>query len=196
MSDSNNQASATNLNNLVGQLLISMPCLNESFFSHTITLICNHSNEGAMGLVLNHSLGVPLVDIFDQLDITNKKPSNSKAPIMSGGPVQQDRGFVLHSAGPTWDSTIPITDDISLTVSQDVIQAIANGQSPEKFIVTLGYAGWDKNQLEDEIADNAWLILPADSSIVFDSAIEERWNIASQRLGIDLNLISSTAGHA
>ena len=173
-----------------------MPSLNESFFSHTITLICNHSSEGAMGLVLNQSLGVPLGDIFDQLDITNQQPSNTKAPIMSGGPVQQDRGFVLHSAGPTWDSTIPITDDISLTVSQDIIHAIANEQAPEKFIVTLGYAGWDENQLEDEIADNSWLILPADTNIVFDDAIEERWNIASQRLGVDLNLISSATGHA
>jgi putative transcriptional regulator len=186
-----------NLSHLSNQFLIAMPSLNNSFFSHTITLMCNHDSEGAMGLVINQPLDVPLSDIFSQIGIDNSEAAQfSDTPVMCGGPVSPERGFVLHSADSDWNSTLPISNEISLTASQDILHAIAAGKGPEKFMVLLGYAGWDANQLEDEIADNAWLTTEADSGIVLDTPVDQRWAAASANLGINLDLIPNTSGHA
>ena len=182
---------------LQNQFLIAMPTLNQSFFSHTISLMCNHDESGAMGLIINQPLDVPLGEIFSQVGIDDPEHCcHADAPVLCGGPVQADRGFVLHSPEKRWDSTLPVSDKISLTVSLDVIHAIARGDGPDKFLVMLGYAGWDGGQLEEEIADNAWLTAAVDPAIVFDTAIEQRWSTASQSLGINLDLISNSAGHA
>ncbi len=182
------------LGSLRNHFLIAMPSLNESIFSHTITYICDHSEDGAMGLVINQPLGITMAEIYKQLDCGEGQ--NPDAPVLCGGPVQPERGFILHSSDKRWDSSLVISDDVVLTASRDIVEAIAHGNGPAKTLVALGYAGWGAGQLEDEIADNAWLTVPADSCIIFDTPIEQRWNAASKSIGIDLNLISGTAGHA
>ncbi len=182
-------------NSLRDHFLIAMPGLQDSIFAHTITYICEHSPDGAMGIVINHPLNLSLGDIFEQMEM----PANSRIgreAVLSGGPVQVERGFVLHSAGKRWESTLQISPDISLTASRDIIQAMAENRGPENAVVALGYAGWGAGQLEAEIASNAWLTVPADSHILFDTPVEQRWSSAAKQLGIDLNLISATAGHA
>ncbi len=181
------------LGSLRNQFLIAMPALSNSIFSHTITYICEHNDDGAMGLVINQPLNVSLAEIFAQMGF---KGSTAAAPVLSGGPVQPERGFVLHSPDSQWNSSMAIAEDVMLTGSRDIIDAIATDKGPEKFLIMLGYAGWGSGQLENEIANNAWLTAAADSRIIFDTPIEQRWSSVAQNLGIDLNLISTTAGHA
>jgi len=183
------------LGNLRNQFLIAMPSLNESIFSHTITYICDHSDDGAMGLVINQPLGINMSEIYQQLECTDAGHHRDEA-VLCGGPVQPERGFILHTPDQRWESSLAVSEDIMLTASRDIIDAMSRNQGPDKFLVALGYAGWDAGQLEDEIANNAWLTLPAEASILFDTPIEQRWSAASKSLGIDLNLISGIAGHA
>jgi len=183
------------LGNLRNQFLIAMPSLNESIFSHTITYICDHSDDGAMGLVINQPLGINMSEIYQQLECTDVDHHRDEA-VLCGGPVQPERGFILHTPDQRWESSLAVSEDIMLTASRDIIDAMSRNQGPEKFLVALGYAGWDAGQLEDEIANNAWLTLPAEANILFDTPIEQRWSAASKSLGIDLNLISGIAGHA
>lgn len=184
------------IGNLRDHFLIAMPSLNASIFSHTITYICDHSEDGAMGLVINQPLGIDLKDIYQQLQCGDEHSHDALTPVLAGGPVQPERGFILHSSDQCWESSLVVSEDIVLTASRDIIESIAQSRGPTKYLVALGYAGWGAGQLEEEIADNAWLTVPADSSIVFDTPIEQRWTAASKSLGIDLNLISGTAGHA
>jgi len=181
--------------NLRGHFLIAMPSLRDPIFAQAITYICEHSREGALGIVINHPLELKLGEIFKQLELEDHGP-NANLQVVSGGPVQMDRGFVLHPHGKKWESTIEVSADISLTASRDIIVSLAENKGPEKALVALGYAGWGAGQLEDEITSNAWLTVPADSEIIFDTPSEQRWSAASKHLGIDLNLIHSTAGHA
>jgi putative transcriptional regulator len=181
---------------LTNHFLIAMPNLADPNFFHTVTYICEHGDTGAMGLVINRPIGLQLADIFEQLDIQITDPSVNERPVYAGGPVQGDRGFVLHDTKSKWDSTLRITDDISITTSLDILQAIATGKGPEKSLVALGYAGWGAGQLADELAQNAWLSGPARSDIIFDRPSNERWQAAADLLGVDLNLLSSDAGHA
>ncbi|BFM18551.1 YqgE/AlgH family protein [Maricurvus nonylphenolicus] len=175
--------------------LIAMPGLNNSVFSHTITYMCDHSEDGAMGIVINNPMDMDLGEIFRQFK-TSDLAGIGDQPVMGGGPVQVERGFVLHSPDSVWESTLGVSEEVSLSTSRDIIEAMAQGKGPAKALVALGYAGWGPGQLEAEIADNAWLTVPADSRIIFDTPIEQRWSAAAKQLGIDLNLISSTAGHA
>ncbi|MEX1032815.1 MAG: YqgE/AlgH family protein [Cellvibrionaceae bacterium] len=178
-----------------GQFLIAMPSLRDPMFSHTITYVCDHTAAGALGIIINHPLELKLGEIFRQLDLPQTS-SASEQTVLSGGPVQIDRGFVLHPTGRSWESTIQISAEVSLTASRDIIVAMANDKGPDKALVALGYAGWGAGQLEEEIAANAWLTIPAESQILFDTPCEQRWTAASRHLGIDLNLIHGTAGHA
>lgn len=180
---------------LRGHFLIAMPSLRDPIFANTITYVCEHSREGALGIVVNHPLELDLGEIFKQLDLESTNPLASM-PVLSGGPVQMDRGFVLHPRGEKWESTIEVSSDISLTASRDIMVSLAENKGPQKALVALGYAGWGAGQLEEEIGQNSWLTVPADSSILFDTPCEQRWTAASKYLGIDLNLIHSTAGHA
>ncbi|WP_237457473.1 YqgE/AlgH family protein [Pseudomaricurvus sp. HS19] len=183
------------MSSLRNHFLIAMPSLNDSIFSHTITYVCEHDESGAMGLVINQPLGVEMDEIYRQLKCSDEQRADT--PVLCGGPVQPERGFILHPASNyDWESSLQVSGDVSLTASRDIIDAIANGTGPQQFLIALGYAGWAPGQLEDEIANNAWLTLPADSALMFDTPIEQRWGAISRQLGIDLNLISGTAGHA
>lgn len=175
--------------------LIAMPGLNDSSFAHTVTYICEHSDKGAMGVVINTATPMLLKEIFTQMSLDDLSDQGDQI-VMSGGPVQPERGFVLHSNEAKWQSTLEISPDISLTASRDIITALAAGRGPKQCLIALGYAGWGEGQLEAEIAANSWLTVPADKNIIFNTPFEERWTLAAQALGIDVNLISSTAGHA
>lgn len=175
--------------------LIAMPGLTDPIFSRSVTYVCDHSEQGAMGIVINQPLDIKLGDVFAQLAIEHKDFLADR-PVLAGGPVNMQRGFVLHRDTGSWESTLRITTEISLTASRDIVSAIALDQGPKSAIFALGYAGWSAGQLEGEIANNAWLVVPAETSIIFDTPVEERWNATARLLGIDLNLISSSAGHA
>lgn len=180
---------------LKNHFLIAMPALNDGIFAHSITYICEHSEHGAMGIVINHPLDLSLDEIFQHLDIDNT--SSHQERILAGGPVHMDRGFILHrSTDKRWDSTLQVSDQISLTTSQDILSAIAHDEGPRDNIVALGYAGWGEGQLEHELAENAWLTAPADSEIIFNTPIEKRASAAAAKMGVDLALISPQAGHA
>ncbi len=180
---------------LRNHLLIAMPSLNDPIFANSITYICDHSADGAMGLVINRAMEIQLADVFEQMELVYE-PEMGRRPILSGGPVSQQRGFVLHPTEGSWQSTIAIAPEISLTASRDIIDAMASGKGPNKAQFVLGYAGWGAGQLEQELKENSWLTVPADSEIVFDTPIEQRWHTAASRLGIDLHLLHSAPGHA
>ncbi|GLS27050.1 YqgE/AlgH family protein [Marinibactrum halimedae] len=175
--------------------LIAMPGLQDPDFSQTITYICEHSDQGAMGLIVNHTMSMKLGEILLQMDI-NDDAGVGEQEVLTGGPVQLERGFVLHSTEKKWSSTYEVSDDIALTASRDVIESIGKGEGPEHHLVILGYAGWSAGQLEQEIADNAWLTIPASRNVLFDIPTEQRWHAAAKAVGIDLYLMSSAAGHA
>ena len=186
---------------LTNHLLIAMPSLNDPNFEQSVSYICEHNNEGAMGIVINHPMDLSFADLCEQLEIEITDMDTAAYPIFDGGPVEVDRGFILHTPIGDWESTLEITKDIGLTMSQDIIEAIANGYSsdnspPEHFIITLGYAGWSEDQIEDEIAANAWLNVPATNEILFHTVTEKRWTAAAALLGIDLQQLSSDIGHA
>jgi len=181
---------------LTNHLLIAMPGLQDPNFARTVTYICEHTEHGAMGIVINRPLNVTLGALLDQLDIVARHPGVAETPIYQGGPVQTDRGFVLHTAGYSYDSTLNITPDISVTTSRDILEAIARGEGPDQVLIALGYAGWGSGQLEQEMSANAWLNGPASNDIIFRLDPSARWMAAAQLLGVDLNLMSGEAGHA
>jgi putative transcriptional regulator len=181
---------------LKNHFLVAMPSLNEGIFAHSLTYMCEHSEHGAMGIVINRPLDLRLRDILEHLEIDDIRIPQD-ALIMAGGPVQTDRGFVLHRASEhSWESTLHITDEIALTTSRDILAAIAHDQGPAAALVALGYAGWSGGQLEDELARNSWLTIPADSAIIFNTPVAQRLNAAAAKLGIDLALLAPGAGHA
>ncbi|WP_137885922.1 YqgE/AlgH family protein [Pseudomonas sp. 2FE] len=177
-------------------LLIAMPHMADPHFVQTVSYIVEHNAQGAMGLVINRPSGLSLADVLEQL-----RPDNPPAllcqslPIFSGGPVQTDRGFVLHPSGQQFQATLEL-GELALSTSQDALFAIADGIGPEKYLITLGYAGWEAGQLESELVNNVWLTCPADPHILFDLPYDQRLNAAAERLGINLSLLTSQAGHA
>jgi len=181
---------------LVNQLLIAMPGMADPNFATTVTLICEHNDDGALGIVINRPLNLVLGGLFEQLDVHDADPGIARQPVLSGGPVGIERGFVLHGPGQRFENTVVVSDDISLTLSRDVIDALARGQGPERLLVALGYAGWQAGQLEHEMLANAWLSVPATPEIVFDTPFAERWDKAARVLGIDIARMSTDAGHA
>ncbi len=182
-------------NSLRGHFLIAMPGLKDSIFSDSITYICDHSEQGAMGIILNQPLNIKLDEVFDQLSL-EYEPGAGETPVLSGGPVNSQQGFVLHKNEGKWDSTLQISDGVCLTASRDIVSAIAEKKGPAGAQFALGYAGWSPGQLDEEIAGNSWLSVPAESRIIFDVPIHKRREAVAEKLGIDLNLISGTAGHA
>lgn len=181
---------------LTNQFLIAMPGLEDPNFYHSVTYICEHNEEGAMGITINRPLDVNLGDILDHMEISCTADVVRDRPVFMGGPVNIERGFVLHTPADGWESTLKITDDIGLTTSKDILQALADGAGPSRALIALGYAGWGEGQLETELAENAWLSAEATPDILFDLPIEERWNAAAKILGIDMNLLSGEMGHA
>jgi len=181
---------------LTNQLLIAMPGMADPNFSTTVTLICEHNDEGALGIVINRPLTLRLSGLFEQLDVENAVPEMGDAPVYAGGPVGTERGFVLHGSDCRYENTLSVSQDIRLTLSRDVIDAMASGGGPDKSLVALGYAGWQAGQLEEEMLANSWLNVPATPELVFDTPYAERWDSAARTLGIDIARMSSDAGHA
>ena len=180
---------------LVNQLLIAMPGMEDPNFSSTVTLICEHNDEGALGIVINRPLQLQLGDVFKQLALA-EDDANSENPVIHGGPLGTDRGFVLHAPGNSFESSLVVSGDIHLTFSRDVLDAMATGEGPGKSLVALGYASWGPGQLEDEILANSWLSAPATAEIVFDMPFDQRWSAAAKTLGVDITQIAPGAGHA
>ena len=181
---------------LKNQLLIAMPALQDPNFARTVTYICEHGEHGAMGIVLNRPTNLRLGDILQHMEIEDGLYEAVDQMVFLGGPVEEERGFVLHTRGEPWDSTLAVDEDISITTSRDILQAMARGGGPRQTLVALGYAGWGAGQLERELQENAWLSGPADQSILFELPPEQRWEAAARLLGVDVNLLSSEAGHA
>jgi putative transcriptional regulator len=176
--------------------LIAMPSLADPNFFQTVTYICEHNADGAMGIVINRPLDMTLAEIFAHMNIPVQHEAFGSQPVYLGGPVQTERGFVIHRPVGSWQGTLAVTPHIGLTASRDVLEAIANGAGPERSLVALGYAGWGPGQLEQEMVANAWLSGPADPDILFELAAEQRWEAAAQHLGIDIHRLSGEAGHA
>jgi putative transcriptional regulator len=181
---------------LTNHFLIAMPGLADPNFYHTVTYICEHNDNGALGIVINRPLTTRLGEIFDHLEIQTKSAKIAQQAVYLGGPVQPERGFVIHRPLGDWDATLKITDNLGVSSSRDILAAIAEGAGPQRCLIALGYAGWGAGQLEQEMAQNAWLSGPADERILFDLPVEQRWSAAAQLLGVDLNLLSGDAGHA
>jgi len=185
-----------NTSSLAGHFLIAMPSLQDPNFIKTVTYICEHNAEGAFGVVINRPLESKISEVFDQLSISfDETNENAKKPVYVGGPVEVERGLILHSPVSDWESTLVSRDEIGLTSSLDIMNAIASENPPEQFLVMLGYAGWDAGQLEEELAANTWLHGPADKDIIFNMSASQRWDAAAKLLGVDLSLLSSDIGH-
>ena len=196
MSERNAVNTAKSGDCLRDHFLLAMPRLSEGIFAQSITYICEHGESGAMGIVINRPLDLSVREIFEHLQISARRDF-STVPVMAGGPVQMDHGFVLHRfCDKTWEASLKVTPEITLTTSRDILRAIANDDGPRDHLIALGYAGWAAGQLEQELAENSWLTLPGSSDVIFSTPVDERLGAAAALLGIDMNLISGDAGHA
>lgn len=185
------------MKSLQNHFLIAMPDMQDSFFERTVTYICEHNDEGAMGLIVNQPVEMTLQKLLQQIEI--QVPGDSaleRTQVYAGGPVGTDRGFVLHQPQDGWRSSLQLSDDIMITTSKDILESFGSIHAPDKFLLTLGYAGWDAGQLEEELASNSWLTIPADADILFNTPSNERWQKATEKLGIDLWQLAPGAGHA
>lgn len=182
---------------LGNHFLIAVPGLNDPSFSRSVTLVCQHNEEGAMGLMLNRVSDYRLGDVLEQMQIRTDDEALAASPVLLGGPVQPERGFVLHDAdGASWDSTFQVSPSLCLTTSRDILAAMARGEGPRQALVALGYAGWSEGQLENELQDNAWLTVEADRAILFETPLEQRWAASARLMGVDLSLLTAYSGHA
>jgi len=181
---------------LTNQFLIAMPMLTDPYFAHAVIYICEHNENGAIGIVVNQPLSLNLADVFQQMEIVTEDPEVGKLPVLCGGPVHPERGFVIHTAEGKWRSSLEMQDAISVTTSKDILQAIAERHGPKQAIVSLGYASWTAGQLEQELANNFWLTVAADVDILFKTPFNERWAAAMHLLGVDVTKLSYDSGHA
>ena len=182
--------------NLTHHFLIAMPAMEDPSFPKTLTYICEHNEQGALGLVVNRPTDLMLESMFNELGIPFNNPSIRGLPVLFGGPVQLDRGFVLHQPVDGWQSTMTVNKEVSLTTSIDILQAIADGRGPKQALVTLGYSGWAPGQLDYELAHNAWLTVPASPSIMFELPPEKRLAAAMDLLGVNFSSLSNEVGHS
>jgi putative transcriptional regulator len=181
---------------LTNHLLIAMPSLADPNFAQTVTVVCEHTDKGALGIVVNKPLPMKLQEVLVQLNIAPASEAIATKAVLRGGPVNTDRGFVLHRPGGKWDHSHRVSDTVQVTTSRDVLAAMARGEGPQDAFIALGYAGWEAGQLEHEIRENSWLSMPIDAGMVFDLAYEDRWTAAWRLLGIEPNMMSRVAGHA
>ncbi len=181
---------------LTNHFLIAMPAMQEGVFAGTLTYICEHNENGALGIVVNRPTSITLADMFDQISIPLHQPELEQMPVHFGGPVQTERGFVLHDTQQDWQSTLRIGKSMALTTSKDILEAMGVGKGPRHMIISLGYAGWEPGQLEHEISENTWLTVPASEHILFELPPEERLPAAMALLGIDYASLAEEAGHA
>ena len=182
--------------NLTDHIQIAMPNMADPYFAKTLTYICEHNDQGALGLVVNRPIDMTLQSLFERLSLQITDAKLSGSPIYFGGPVQTDRGFVLHEPAGNWQSTLRVGQAIGLTTSKDILEAVGRGDGPKRMLVTLGYAGWSPGQLEQELSQNAWLTVEAKDAILFDIPAEERLAQAMQLLGLDYARLQDEAGHA
>lgn len=181
---------------LADHFLVAMPALEDPNFQRSVTLVCQHDASGAMGIVINRLADYTVGELLDHLQLQTDDPALAGRAIVAGGPVFPDRGFVLHGDDSEWGSTLHVAPGLSVTTSRDILQALARGEGPGRVLVALGYAGWEAGQLEDELAQNSWLTVPADQAIVFDTPLDQRWQAAARRLGVDLSTLADYSGHA
>lgn len=182
---------------LANHFLIALPALEDPNFSRGVTLLCQHNEEGAMGILINRASDFTLGDILGQMDIPCEDDALSATPVLSGGPIQRERGFVLHSPDrDQWDSSFRVSAELCLTTSRDILVAMAEGKGPKHAVVALGYAGWSAGQLESELQEDAWLTVPADLGVLFRTGIEQRWMAAARLIGLDLSQLAPYSGHA
>lgn len=185
--------------NLTDHFLIAMPAMEDPYFSKSLIYIAEHNDHGALGIIVNRPIDMNLAALMEKIDVP-LEPSESahlsNQPVFFGGPVQTDRGFVLHRPIGEWQSTLAVNQEIGLTSSRDVLQSVASKGQPHEMMVTLGYSGWGAGQIENELAQNAWLTVPANPHILFELPFEERLPSAMEILGIDLANLAGKAGHA
>jgi len=185
---------------LTNQFLIAMPGVKDGNFAGTVVYLCEHTERGALGLVINRPIEIDVKQLFEKVDLTLERDDLLLEPVYLGGPVQTERGFVLHEQldeeGGHYNSSLKIPGGLEMTTSRDVLEAMASGAGPKKVLITLGYSGWSAGQLEEEIARNGWLTVNAERSIIFDTPVEDRYDRALSLLGIDRGFLSAEAGHA
>lgn len=181
---------------LANQLLVALPALHDPNFARAVTLICQHDGEGALGVMVNRASEYTLGDVFAQMGIASDDDALRAQRVLAGGPVHLERGFVIHDGARAWDSSLAIAEDLFVTTSRDVLEAIARGDGPQRAAVALGCAGWGAGQLEYELTENAWLTAPADAELLFAMPLESRWQAAAGRIGVDMLRVADYAGHA
>lgn len=181
---------------LTDHFLIAMPAMDDPYFSKSLIYIAEHNDQGALGIIVNRPIDMSLATLFEKIDVPFETLGIANLPIFFGGPVQTDRGFVLHRPVGKWQSTLAVNQDVGLTSSRDVLQAVARDGQPREIMVTLGYSGWGAGQIEHELAQNAWLTVPADPHILFELPYEDRLPSAMEILGIDFKNLAAKAGHA
>ncbi|MFQ6370167.1 YqgE/AlgH family protein [Shewanella sp. YIC-542] len=186
------------MDSLQNHFLIAMPSLNDTFFERSLIYICEHDAKGAMGLMVNRPIGLGVQELLTQLELADDAMLHPalQSQVLVGGPVNPERGFVLHSAQPHWSNSDTVSEALMLTTSRDILAALCTAKAPDNFLVILGYAGWSRNQLEQELADNAWLTLPATEELLFHTPVEERWEKATHSLGFNAWQMSGDVGHA
>jgi putative transcriptional regulator len=181
---------------LANHFLIAMPALEDPNFHRSVTLICQHDDDGAMGIVINRVADYTLGELLAQMDLAPGDEGLAGLPLVVGGPVQPDRGFVLHDDPREWGSTLRFGHGLAVTTSRDILTALAQGDGPGNVLIALGYAGWTAGQLEAELAENSWLTAPADHQILFRAPLDQRWQAAARCAGVDLARLAGYAGHA
>ncbi len=178
------------------QLLIALPALSDPHFARSVTLICQHDADGAMGIVVNRRSEYTLGDVLEQMQIEGGGEALRAQAVLAGGPVHPERGFVLHDGDARWDSSLAISHGLYVSTSRDILEAMARGEGPAHATVALGCAGWGAGQLEFELGENSWLTAPADPALLFDMPVEERWQGAAGRIGVDMARMADYSGHA
>lgn len=181
---------------LANQLLIALPALADTNFSRSVALICQHDSDGAMGLIVNRPSEYSLGEVLDQMGLEGAPEAMRSQVVLAGGPVHPERGFVLHDGGTRWDSTLTIADDLFMTTSRDILEAITKGEGPDHVVVALGCAGWTAGQLEHELAENDWLTAPANADLLFALPLESRWQAAAGLIGVNFAHLADYSGHA
>ncbi|KQN99299.1 MULTISPECIES: YqgE/AlgH family protein [Stenotrophomonas] len=186
----------THFDNLANHLLVALPSLTDSAFARSVALVCQHDDNGAMGVVVNQPSEYTLGEVLSQMEIDTGDERLRTVPVLNGGPVHTGRGFVIHDDARDWDSSLVVGEGLYLTTSRDILEAMARGDGPRNALVTLGCAGWGAGQLEQELAEDSWLTVPADPEVLFDAPLDERWQLAASRIGVDLFRMAGYSGHA
>ncbi|SIO92777.1 YqgE/AlgH family protein [Vibrio spartinae] len=186
--------------NLTNHFLVAMPGMQDPYFKNSVIYICEHNEEGAMGLMINAPIDITVGTMLKQVEVDpiypQEKTDSLNNPVFNGGPISSDRGFILHRPKDHYESSLQMTDELSVTTSKDILTVLGTDVEPSHYLVALGYSGWEAGQLESELTDNSWLTIEADPEVIFDTPIHEKWNRAVKTLGITPTQLSTVAGHA